>query len=109
MRSYNGPPFQSKEFRDYANELGFKHRKVTPLWPEANGQAEAFMKPLGKVVKTAQLEGKSWKREMYNFVRNYRATPHSSTGRSPASLLFNRSMKTKLPEFWPELLDEEVR
>lgn len=35
---------------------------------------------------------------MYNFLLNYRATPHTTTGRTPSELLFNRIIKTKLPQ-----------
>ena len=34
---------------------------------------------------------------MYKFLRQYRATPHPSTGHSPFQLLFNRKPQTKLP------------
>ena len=34
----------------------------------------------------------------YKFLRNYRATPHSSTGVTPAEALFGRKIKVKLPE-----------
>ena len=40
VRSDNGPPFNSKEFPVFANDLGFKHRKVTPKWARANGEIE---------------------------------------------------------------------
>ena len=43
VKSNNGPPFNGHEFAQFANYLGFKHRKVTPLWPEANGEVERFM------------------------------------------------------------------
>jgi hypothetical protein len=33
---------------------------------------------------------------LYNFLLNYRATPHTTTGRTPSELLFNRIIKTKL-------------
>ena len=42
VKSDNGPPFN----------LGFKHRRVTPLWPEANGEVECFMKTFGMVLRT---------------------------------------------------------
>ena len=29
----NGPPFNGREFREFAQTLGVKHRKVAPLWP----------------------------------------------------------------------------
>jgi len=38
--------------------LGIRHRRVTPLWPEANGEVENFMKPLKKVCATAQVDDK---------------------------------------------------
>jgi hypothetical protein len=36
----NGSPFQSNEFAEYAKQQGFEHRRVTPLWPRANGEVE---------------------------------------------------------------------
>ena len=38
VRTDNGPPFNSHDFHLYATHLGFKHRKVTPAWPKANGE-----------------------------------------------------------------------
>ena len=35
---------------------------------------------------------------MYTFLRNYRATPHSTTIISPAEALFGRKIKPKLPQ-----------
>ena len=43
VKSDNGPPFQSNEFRNFAAQLNFKHHRITPLWPEANGEAERFI------------------------------------------------------------------
>ncbi|XP_028416022.1 uncharacterized protein K02A2.6-like [Dendronephthya gigantea] len=42
MKSDNGPPFSGHEFAKYAKEKGFQHRRITPLWPAANGEAERF-------------------------------------------------------------------
>ena len=98
VRSDNGPPFNSAEFRRFANYLGFKHRKVTPYWPRANGQVERVMRTLKKAIRTANAEGRSWKQELQKFLRNYRATPHSSTNVAPYTALFGRSMNTRLPD-----------
>ena len=43
VKSDNGPPFQSEDFAKFANIQGFKHCRVTPLWPRANGEVECFM------------------------------------------------------------------
>ncbi|KAK3726816.1 hypothetical protein QZH41_019607 [Actinostola sp. cb2023] len=55
VRSDNGPPFNGKEFEQFAKTLGFKHRKVTPLWPLANGEVERFMRTIKKTIEAAKL------------------------------------------------------
>ena len=42
--SVNGSPFQSHAFAQFACDWGFEHRRVTPMWPRANGAAESVMK-----------------------------------------------------------------
>ena len=59
IESDNGPPFNSKEFDTFAQEEGFKHHRITPLHPRANGEAENFMKLLNKTEQRARLENKS--------------------------------------------------
>ena len=111
VKTDNGPPFNSTDFSNFAKYLGFTHRKVTPLWPQANGGVERFMRTLKKVIQTAHIEGKSWKQELFRALLNYRATPHSTTGISPAEALFNRNIRTRLPE--PDVaspdIDSEIR
>ena len=77
VRSDNGPPFTSKIFM---NEYGIQHQQCTPLWPQANSEAERFMKPLMKAVRSARLEGRDWHKELYVFLLNYRATPRVTIG-----------------------------
>jgi hypothetical protein len=98
IRTDNGPPFNSKDFKAFAKRAGFHTQKVTPLWLEANGQAESFMKCLGKVVRTAHIESRDWKKALDEFLMAYRATPHPSTDVAPAHLMFpGRRFKTFLP------------
>ena len=98
VRSDNGPPFQGVEFKNFANDLGFEHRKVTPLWPQANGEVERFMDTMLKVIRTAHIERKCWKQELYRFLRQYRATPHATTGVAPAEALYKRRFRVQLPQ-----------
>ena len=42
VKTDNGPPFNSQDFANFANEFGFHHHKISPLWPEANGAAETL-------------------------------------------------------------------
>ena len=83
--------------------MGFKHRRITPLNPRANSVVERFMSPLQKAIKSAVIEGRDYKQEINRFLRNFRACPHPSTGLSPAEIMFNRPMKTLLPQFSVEI------
>ena len=40
--SDSGPPFQSKEVRDYLSTKSIKHRRINPLWPQANEEVERY-------------------------------------------------------------------
>ena len=42
VESDNGPPFQSNEFAEFAAAEGFRHHRITPLHPRANGEAEFY-------------------------------------------------------------------
>ncbi len=109
----NGPPFRSQEFKEYAAQSGFSVRNITPAEPKVNGQAERFMKNITKTVQTAIANKGDWKEELMIFLRNYRATPHQTTGKAPAELMFpNRNFKTKVPTLKPTTpyhQDKEVR
>ena len=97
VKSDNGPPFHGADFKKFAKHLGFTHHRVTPLWPQANGEVERFMTNIGKCIRTTHTEGRSWKQTMSTYLRNYRSTPHVTTGKSPASIMFGRDIQTKLP------------
>ncbi len=109
VKSDNGPAFRSKEFAQFAEYLGFKHRKITPLWPQANGEVENFNKTLGKAIKIAAAENKNWQQEMHKFLRNYRATPHCTTKIPPATALFGENIKTRIPEMTVPKDDDETQ
>jgi len=46
-------------FAEYAKTQGFSHQRITPLHPEANGEAERFVKTLQKFIATTPVEGSS--------------------------------------------------
>ena len=98
LKSDNGPPFNSHEFTKFVEHLGFQHRRITPYWPKSNGEAEYFMRTLGKCTRSAHAEGGNWKPDLHKFLRQYRATPHSKTNISPCETLNQRKLKTTLPE-----------
>ena len=95
--SDNGPPFNSDEFSRYNLAIGSKHHRITPRWPQANGEVEKFNQPLLKTIQAAVVEGKVWKQELQRFLLQYRTTPHSTTKVPPCELLFNRQIRGKFP------------
>lgn len=118
--SDNGPPFNSKEFSDFAEEGGFKHHRVTPLHPRANGQVERFMQLLNKTEQIAHLQGQTGLDRniaVEDMLMAYRDTPHPATGITPYQAMANRPIRTKLDHTMPEkersrqdeLIDERDR
>ena len=96
VESDNGPPFTSKEFAEFAAIEGFKHHRITPLHPRANGEAESFMKLVNKTEQRAQIQRVSPIMAMQEMLTGYRSTPHPATGISPYEGMMNRTIRTKL-------------
>ena len=107
LRTDNGSNLVSKEVEDYLNEMGIEHRYTTPLWPRANGEVERQNRSLLKSMRAAHAEGKNWREELNRFFLAHRSTPHSTTGKSPAELLFRRKLTSKMPEL-VNVEEEEV-
>ena len=106
IKSDNAPQFISQDFKKFVKEECINHSTVTPLWPQANGENRSLLKR----IKIAQIEEKNWKEEIGKFMTWYRTTPHSTTGMSPAELLFRRKLRTRIPtidEFSAQ--DQEVQ
>ena len=111
LKSDNGPLFQSQKAKDYLAAYDIHRHRVIPLWPQANGKVESFMKPMGKAIRWAWAESRDWQRELFAFLLNYRTTPHSSTGVSPAEVLFKRVIRSTLPSLHQDpknTVDERV-
>ena len=68
LKTDNGPPFNSHHFKAFATNMSFKHQRITPIWPQANGEAERFMRNLGKVTRSAVIGGRPWRQEMYKLI-----------------------------------------
>ena len=82
----------------------------TPLWPQANAETERFMRTVKKSIKTALNKGRSWKQKLFKFLLNYRTTPRCTTGAPPATILFGRTIKNRLPHLiTPIAEDSSIR
>ena len=85
LKTDNGPPFQGFQFKEFCSQFGICHRKITPLWPQANGQVENFNRNINGVIKKSFIMGSNWREELEAFLRSYRNTP--TWGMGPQSLL----------------------
>jgi hypothetical protein len=97
LKSDNASYFTSEEFKSTLNSWGIQLRTVTEYWPQGNGQFERFNEVIKKHVLTSQAEQKDWRATLPNLLLQYRTTPHRMTGQTPAKLLLQREMRTKIP------------
>lgn len=95
----NAPNLTSAEVSEYCENLGIKHHRSTPYWPQGNSEIERFYRTLGKFIKTTNAEGRNWKKEIYKFLLTYRNTPHCTTNTAPSVLLMNRKLRDKIPAY----------
>ena len=111
IKSENGPPSQGHAWKRFLQECGVRHRCITPLWPQANAQAENLNKLLEKSLKAASVKGQPWRPELQRVLRAYRCTPHMTTNFTPHCLMYGRDPRTKLPQLTEHVHpdDEEVR
>lgn len=102
LKTDSGPPFngnESHQLQQYFKWAGIKHHTITSAEdPEANGLAESFMKHCKKIWHTAIVERKNPKAEINKHLLMVRSTPHPTTKKTPAELLFGRSIRTRLPQ-----------
>ena len=92
--SDNGPSFTSAEFQEFMKQNGIRHITSAPYHPAFNGLAEravqTFKTALKKTMPTDVVTS------LARFLFQYRITPHSTTGISPAELLMGRRPRSHL-------------
>ncbi len=67
VRTDNGPAFNRESVQMFATQLCFTHRRITSEWRRANGEVERLTKTLEKAIRTAVVQGKNWKQELFTF------------------------------------------
>ena len=101
LKTDNGPPFNGNEnhlLQRYFKWAGIDHQPTLSAEdPEANGLAEAFMKMCRKLWHTAIVERNDPRAELNKMLHLYRSTPHPTTGKPPAELLFGRRFQVSQP------------
>ena len=97
----NGSCFTSEEFEVFLAKNGVRHVKTAPYHPASNGQAE-------RAVQVFKTGFKKMKRDtisdrLARFLFTYRITLHSTTGSSPAELMFGRTIRSWFDQVQPNL------
>lgn len=101
--SDNGSNFVSYKFRTFLKENGILHKLTAPYHPATNGQAERYVQILKKSLRAMRCDQYSRNLELCKLLLQYRKIPHETTGKSPAELMFNRPIRTRLDLLMPEL------
>ena len=99
--SDNGPQFAAAEFQDFCKLNGIRHMLIAPYHPASNGLAERGVQTFKRGYQ--KLSEGTVEDRIARFLLQYRITPHSTTGRSPAELLFGRKLRTRLDLVKPDL------
>ena len=97
----NGPQFTGTEFEEFCKKNGIRHVRIAPYHPASNGLAERGVQTFKKGYR--KLSEGTVKDRVARFLLQYRVTPHTTTGRSPAELLFGRNLRTRLDAVKPDL------
>lgn len=96
-----------EQFAEFCRSYGIKLINTIPYWPQMNGEVERQNRTILKRLQIAQELGQDWRIELQKFLLTYRASNHSTTGRSPAEMLFGRKIRTKLPQLSNSRYDDE--
>ncbi|XP_014361064.2 uncharacterized protein K02A2.6-like [Papilio machaon] len=97
--SDNGTSFCSQLFLNFCAGNGITHLTTPAYYPASNGQAESSVKIVKKGIKSSLLASRTAKESklrLLKFLYDYRNSVHSTTGFSPAELVYGRKLRTRL-------------
>ena len=99
--SDNGSVFTSDEFTNFVKQNGIEHIRTSPYHPASNGLVERSVQTFKMGLKRIT-EG-SLQTRFNKFLFQYRLTPQTTTGSSPAELMFGRRLKSHLDLLMPSV------
>lgn len=99
--SDNGPSLASEEFRQFTQMNGIRHIFAAPYHPATNGLAERAVQTMKDGLR--KMSGGTLQERVTRWLANYRLTPNSTTGRSPAEMLLRRQPKSRLDLIRPNI------
>lgn len=109
--SDNAPSFTSSKFQNFLNSVGVQHMTIAPYHPASNGATESGVKIIKMALKKALYYNKS--NDFYSvlsqFLMDYRNTNHSTTGVTPAFLMYGRNLTTRFSLLLPNRKQSKSR
>lgn len=99
--SDNGPQFAAAEFQEFCKGNGIRHMRIAPYHPASNGLAERGVQTFKGGYR--KLTEGTIEDRLARFLLQYRVTPHTTTGCSPAELMFGRKLRTRLDAIKPDV------
>ena len=97
IKSDNGPPFNSRNYRYFCRNRGIAAQFSTPLHPQQNGMAERYMQVVNKAMSIAASQGSDFRTELAKAVEAHNSASHRVTGERPEELMFSRKIRRNLP------------
>lgn len=79
MKTDNGPPFNSANYKTYCANRGIVPVFSWPLTPQQNGMAEKAMQTINKAMQVASVEGRDFRRTLAEAVRAHNTAIHRTT------------------------------
>jgi len=95
--SDNGPQLTSQKLASFLREWGVEHRVSSPTYPQSNGKAEATVKSTKKLIRRSTKKFTVDRDMLARALMQFRNTPCSKDGLSPAQKLYGRPVQDTLP------------
>ena len=106
--SDNGTAYTSAEFQEFTKRNGIRHITSSPYHPSSNGLAERAVQTFKEGMRKGKATTSDLQLRLTRFLFQYRITPHSTTGISPAELLMNRRPRSQLDLMHPSVASRVV-
>ena len=101
LASDGGPEYSSREFNDFLQRWGVRHRVSSAYHASSNGRAEVAVKATKRALRdNTDADGSVDNDAVTRALLLMRNTPDRETGKSPAELLLGRPLRDTLPHPW---------
>ena len=101
--SDNGGAYVAEDFAQFCKSLGIQHIRSSAYHPATNGRAERFVRTFKTALTAMKDERGTLTQKLHKFLFSYRTTPQTTTGRTPASLIFGRQIRSILSLVQPSV------